>query len=189
MAIHCSAWYLTMWSHWQVKAAPPESSLPHCVTVQPTELWQNEGSTSMHITPLTHRGDEIGGFENTRIWSTTSTQATRQLLLCYRSKPNQSATCCSSRLVPHTCEERCFYSKPQMAHKTWRECRRMPPLCFTSGFCRGNNNVNKPERCSSWIMSTIDHNTVCGQVCIPQEGRWKSLFDLWHQTGHAFMII
>lgn len=86
-----------VWSHWQVKAALRglTSSLRNSA---PDRLSQNEGSTSMYITPFIDRWDEIGGFENTRLWSTTSKQATRQLLLCYRRKPNQSAVCCSLRL-------------------------------------------------------------------------------------------
>lgn len=52
-------------SHWQVKAALPEltSSLRNSA---PDKLWENEGSTSMYITPFIDRSDEIGGFENTR---------------------------------------------------------------------------------------------------------------------------
>lgn len=42
--------------------------------------------------------DELGGFENTRLWSTTLKQATKQLLLCYRRKPSESAVCCPLRL-------------------------------------------------------------------------------------------
>lgn len=114
---------------------------PQCVTAHPTILWENEGSTSMYITPFIDHRDEIGSFESTRLWSTTSKQATRQLLLCYRRKPQSK---CSVLLVeaelhhnvPHTCEERCLHSSRwrQRKKKKSREMHVNAPALPTSGF-------------------------------------------------------
>lgn len=124
---------------------------PQCVTAHPTILWENEGSTSMYIMAFIDRRDEIGGFESTRLWSTTSKQATRQLLLCYRRKPQSK---CSMLLVeaelhhnvPHTCEERCLHSSRWSQKKKSREMHVNAPALPTSGF-----GVEKKKM---WISQT-----------------------------------
>lgn len=182
-------------SHQQVKAALRELTSPLCNSA-PDKLWENEGSTSMYITlPLTvEMRLEALKTHGTRLWSTTSKQATRQLLLCYRRKPNQSAVCCSLRLnctaMFQILVSSAVYTRTIDSTQESRKVHANASALSTSGFCREKHNrVNKPEWCITWITSSIDHYTQCGVAYNLQNGRcmWFRT-SAWHEW-HPFMII
>lgn len=146
-----------------------ESSPPHRVTVHLTSFEKMKVQlqcTSRHSLTAEMRLEALKT-HGTRLWSTTSERATRQLLLCYRRKPNQSAVCCSLRLNCTTMFQilvwSAVYTQTVDGTQERRKMRANASALSTSGFSRKkNNHVNKPEWCIAWIIPTIDHYTVCG---------------------------
>lgn len=177
-------------------------SLPPCVTVHLTGFQKMRVQlqcTSCHSLTAEMRLEALKT-HGTRLWSTTSKQATRQLLLCYRRKPNQSAVRCSLRLNCTTMFQilvrSAVYAQTTDSTQESRKMHANASALSTSGFCRErkkNKHVNKPEWCIT-LRSTIDHHTSCGVIYISniywiQDGRC-----LWFTTSlrhewHPIMII
>lgn len=119
----------------------------------------------------------------TRLWSTTLKQATRQLLLCYHRKPNQSAVCCSLRLnctaVFQILVRSAVYTQTVDCTQERKKCALMLPFCppwVTAGEKGKKIHVNKSDRCITWII----------HLCSDKVWRMLSgnpAHDSWPQTG------
>ncbi len=173
-----------------------ECSPPRCVTVHLTSFEKMKVQlqcTSRHSLTAEMRLEALKT-HGARLWSTTSEQATRQLLLCYRRKPNQSAVCCSLRLNCTTMFQilvrSAVYTQTIDRTQERQKMRANASALSTSGFCREkSNHVNKPGWCIAWIIPTIDHYTVCGVLYLLQDGRCCGFMTWdWHEW-HLFMII
>lgn len=111
-------------------------------------LWENQGLTSVCITPLIDRSDEIGGFESTR-----HTTLKHYLEAGYQAivamLPQKAQSKCSvllieaelHRSVPNTCEERCLHSNRGL-HTRKKEMRVNACVLSASGYCRGERKKN-----------------------------------------------
>lgn len=117
-------------------------SLPPCVTVHLTGFQKMRVQlqcTSCHSLTAEMRLEALKT-HGTRLWSTTSKQATRQLLLCYRRKPNQSAVCCSLRLNCTTMFQilvrSAVYAQTTDSTQESRKMHANASALSSSGFCR-----------------------------------------------------
>ncbi len=144
MIIHCS----TLHPHHTSRSKQPcESSPSLCVTVHLTSFEKMKVQlqcTSRHSLTAEMRLEPLKT-HGTRLWSTTSKQATRQLLLCYHRRPNQSAVCCSLRLNCTTMFQILARSAvyTQTTDST-QESRKMPANASAlsiSGFCKKKRNT------------------------------------------------
>ncbi len=154
--IHCSPLHC---DHTSRSEQPCESSPPLCVTVHLTSFEKMKVQlqcTSRHSLTAEMRLEALKT-HGTRLWSTTSKQATRQLLLCYRRKPNQSAVCCSLRLNCTTMFQILVRSAvyTQTADST-QESREMHANAFalsTSGCCSSKNHCSQTSVLRLWDIT------------------------------------
>lgn len=147
------------------------SSPPLRVAVRPTSFEKMKAQlqcTSRHSLTAEMRLEALKA-HGTWLWSTTSERATRQLLLCYQRKPNQSAACCSLRLNCTTMFQilvrSAVYTRTVHGRQESRKMHANASASSPSDFCRQKIIMCTSPGDAAWIISSIDLNcTVCGGV-------------------------